>query len=71
MSNRARTIGGGYAYDALRVDAAISDRLSGATLRRAILRAWEAGELNVLEIAAEFGCNRHYVHRVIRENSKP
>lgn len=48
----------------LSVDMAISDRLTGETLRRAIIRAYMADELTMTEIAEEFGCHRSYVVQV-------
>lgn len=47
------------------VDEAISDRLTGQTLKRAIIRAYMADVLTLDEIAAEFSCSRAYVKLVI------
>lgn len=46
------------------VEAAISDRLTGDTLRRAIIRAFMADVLTLQEIADEFGCHVSYVKRI-------
>ncbi len=46
------------------IEAALSDRFMGQTLRRAIIRAFMADELTLEEIAAEFSCSRQYVKKV-------
>lgn len=46
------------------IEEALSDRLMGATLKRALIRAYMADELTVDEIAAEFGCSEQYVRKV-------
>lgn len=47
------------------VDRAISDRLTGETLRSAILRAYAVGELTISEIACEFGCSESHARKII------
>ncbi len=48
----------------MRVDEAINDRLMGDALKRAIIRAFMADELTLVEIAAEFSCHLSYVKRI-------
>lgn len=50
------------------IDLARLDRLSGDTLKRAVIRAYEAGVLVVEEIAAEFSISLPLARKIIAEH---